>query len=177
MFSFKLAYCNPISHPFSSHQLHFLGLSSSSPLKVPPVYLSSCPWRYFTCSVYVAPLWPACSSGPLSCPPQPSYGTLWPLFSYWAGWPSRASFTCCLWGRWDELFIMNTFEFWSPCLLTTLSCEVWLIHISLSYLQVSEGMVLKDGSRLKYPINGTVGLAGAEIKLWSSVFQCVQFQF
>lgn len=56
---------------------------------------------------------------------------------------------------------MNTFEFWSPCLLTTLSCEVWLIHISLSYLQVSEGMVLKDGSRLKYPINGIVGLAGA----------------
>lgn len=100
------SHLEPTLSVFSTHL-------TSSPLKVPPASLSSCPWWCFTCCVYVAPLRPACSSGPLSCPPQPSYGTLWPLFSYWAGWPSRSSFTCCLWGRWDQLLIRNTFEFLS----------------------------------------------------------------
>lgn len=32
------------------------------------------------------------------------------------------------------------------------------IHIECVFLQVSEGLVLRDGTRLKYPINGIVGL-------------------
>lgn len=35
-------------------------------------------------------------------------------------------------------------------------CSVWIKNIYFSP-QVSEGLVLRDGSRLKYPINGIVG--------------------
>ena len=31
------------------------------------------------------------------------------------------------------------------------------IHNEFLHLQVSEGLVLRDGTRLKYPINGTGG--------------------
>lgn len=30
------------------------------------------------------------------------------------------------------------------------------------FLQVSEGLVLRDGTRLKYPINGIVGFGGGQ---------------
>lgn len=125
--------------------------TSQVPCSFPPYF----PWRSCSWSLWVGPPRPVCSAGPLLYPQLSSCGTLWPLRCCWAGSVCISSSISCHLERYDACSVrvggIVEDRMFPP--LFKLWCHWWTVCV---YLQVSEGLVLRDGTRLKYPINGIV---------------------